>query len=121
MPRSRNLRYLNAGPAMRSSLFLGTAAMIGVLASPLAATAADAPLRSRQAVSAASDAYDAHDCGKVATILAPVLAAPQTAGAKDVADAYDLLVRCALNAEDLPRAADLAHRAIALPEASDYA
>ena len=105
---------------MRSSLFLGAAAMIGALASPLAAAAADVPSPSRQAVSAASDAFDANDCGKVASLLAPVLVAPQAAAAKDVADAYELSVRCALRSKDLPKAAEFAHRAIALPEASDY-
>jgi len=120
--KSRNLRYLDVGVPMRYSLFLGRAAMLGAIMSPVAAAAADtAPSHDRQAIAAAGQALDARDCVKVAAILAPLLAAPPAAEGRDVADAFDISIRCALGASDLAKATDFAGRAIAVPAASDYA
>ena len=106
---------------MRYFLFPGAAAMLGAVASPVAAAPDDGPSNSGPAVLAANKAFANHDCAQVASILAPIIALPSTAEPADLSRIYDISISCAMQTKDMAKATDFAKHAIALPEVSDFA
>ena len=108
------------GERMRRYLLLTGATLMAVLGAPLAA-AGDGTPDAKKALSDALQAYRDNDCAKAASLVAPVIAAPASADAKDLSLAYDITIDCAWKAKDMAKAGDYAKREIALDESSDFA
>jgi len=87
-----------------------SAAFAIVAVNPAAAVDPDTPSPT-QVFRAALDAYNAGDCAKATSLVAPLIqGGPAIAGA-DQANAFDLAITCALKEKNLARAGDYAYEA----------
>jgi tetratricopeptide (TPR) repeat protein len=105
---------------MRRLFLLTAVALIGAVTSD-PAIAGNAVSDAGAVLSQALQAYRSGDCAKTTSLVAPVIARPQSATGKQLSLAYDLAIECARQAKDLAKAGDYAKRAIALDDGSDFA
>jgi len=91
----------------------------GLPAAP--AMADDRPPPAVKALEGAVQAYRNGGCAKAAPLAATAIAGPEGLDGKMLSLAYDLVMECAVEAKDFAKAGAYAKRAIARPEASDFA